>query len=418
MLNNESAVLGSILIDPVPVLPLVRARITAEDFTLASYGDVFKAVCRLSDEGKAIDPITVIEQSKVSAELIVELMNSTPTAANVNVYIDGMVGEIMKRGLASVSDDITDKLNDGISAQDICVYIQDTTARIAEAHTTSELVTSIEACSDFYDYLSTTADGKKNYVSTGYMDLDRTLGGGFMNEGFYILAARPGCGKTTISLQMADKVARAGKPTLFMSLEMSKRQITAKRIAIDAGVNYTRVLTGNVEAKEIQKISESCARLSEYPLTINRKPSASVEDISFLAHQVKNLEFIVIDYLGLIRSNYGRSLYEKTTDISSKLKGLSRQLGVPILCLAQLNREVENRQGGKPRISDLRDSGAIEQDADGILLLSRQMDEVLEGDSAATALTCTVGKNRHGRTGEVEFQFFPSSGRIYAVKEF
>ncbi|MGI5881381.1 MAG: DnaB-like helicase C-terminal domain-containing protein, partial [Syntrophomonadaceae bacterium] len=177
----------------------------------------------------------------------------------------------------------------------------------------------------------------------------------------------------------------------------------------------TKIITGNITQEEYAPIAESCSALSSRPLTINRKPSATVEDISFLAHQVNNLGFIVIDYLGLIRNNYGTKLYEKVTDTSNKLKALARQLGVPILCLAQLNREVEGRQSGRPKISDLRDSGAIEQDADGILLLYRDMDDV--PDDYPADLTCIIGKNRHGRTGEINLKFFLPTGRIYAVME-
>ena len=125
---------------------------------------------------------------------------------------------------------------------------------------------------------------------------------------------------------------------------------------------------------------------------------------------------VVVDYLGLIRNSAGKSLYEKATDTSNNLKRLARTLGVPIICLAQLNREVEGRCG-KPRISDLRDSGAIEQDADGILLLHRNMEDIPENDYTPTKLICTVGKNRHGKTGEMRFQFFLSSGRIFATRE-
>ena len=198
---------------------------------------------------------------------------------------------------------------------------------------------------------------------------------------------------------------------------MPKEQITAKRVAVHAGLNYEKVLTGELEPSEWKKVTDSCAVLSDYPLTINRKPSATVDEIGFMARRVKNLGFVVIDYLGLIENNNGRSQYEKITDTSKRLKRLALTLGVPILCLAQLNREVEGRNTNKPRVSDLRDSGAIEQDADGILLLHRDLEDASDDPSVPTELTCTIGKNRHGRIGEVKFMFFLSSGRIYSAKE-
>ena len=202
---------------------------------------------------------------------------------------------------------------------------------------------------------------------------------------------------------------------MFMTLEMSKEQITAKRIAVDAGVPYDNVFNGKLSPEEFSKVTAACSKLSEYPLEINRKPSASVSDIAFFAHQVKGLGLIVIDYLGLIQQERGKSLYEKVTETSNSLKRLARSLNVPILCLAQLNRESEGRLNKKPRVSDLRDSGAIEQDADGILLLYRDMENQPEDGIMPADLGCIVGKNRHGKTGEVPFLFYLPTGRIYSV---
>lgn len=417
----EQAVIGSMLIDPA-CIPDVLARVQDEDFYLHLNKDFFNAIRALHFAGEVVDPVTVLEQMKesgtyleTSQQYALELMQVTPTAAHVMAYIDILNNETMKRRLLEIPDYIAEKISSGMTPQDVCIYVQDKARMIAESTASSDLVTSLDACSDFYGYLDTLGEKRRPYVPSGFADIDRVLGGGFMNEGLYILAARPGCGKTTLALQIAEKVAKAGTPTLFMSLEMSKYQITAKRISVESGMNYTKIITGNIARDEHGSIAEACGILSDRPLTINRRASASVDDIGFLAHQIKGLGFVVIDYLGLVRNNYGTKLYEKVTDTSNRLKGLARQLGVPVLCLAQLNREVEGRVSGRPKISDLRDSGAIEQDADGILLLNRDMDDVL--DDAPADLTCIIGKNRHGRTGDVNLKFYLPTGRIYAVME-
>ena len=416
----EQAVIGSLLIDPACAID-VLSRTNADDFYISKNREMFEAIYAMHQKGKTIDPVTVIDQMKRNGTYtddtqgyMLELMQVTPTAAHVMKYVEILNRETMKRDVLTVSQNATMQIHDGENPQNVCSYLQGETEKIADKQIKGDLITSLDACNEFFNYLDGMTESKKPYVKSGYEQLDFILGGGFANEGLYIIAARPGCGKTTLGLQIADKAAKAGTPTLFMSLEMSRNQITAKRIAVATGLNYNSVIMGEVYGDDCKKIAEACAELSDYPLVINRKPSATVDEIGFLAKQVKGLGLVVVDYLGLIRNNNGKSLYEKTTDTSNNLKRLARTLGVPVICLAQLNREVEGRNNSKPRISDLRDSGAIEQDADGILLLHRDMDNIPQNDYDPTELFCTVGKNRHGRTGEMSFSFFLSSGRIHA----
>lgn len=412
MIDHETSVIGSLLIDPVPVLPIIRGRLSPDDFTIAINQDIYKAACRLADEGKTIDPVTIKDASGASSEYLLEVMQVTPTAANVEAYIKGMIEKTMRRRLAKLSDTVFERLQEGEAPQEVCTFVQESAEKIAESQSASDLISSLDACADLYGYLAAVGSGNvKPYVPSGYRALDAVLGGGFVKEGLYILAARPGCGKTTLAIQMAEKIASAGKGVLFMSLEMSKRQITAKRISSYTGINYTKIITADLTEEESVKLAQACSVLSERPLVINKRAGASVDDIAFLARQVKDLELIIIDYLGLVQHSGKGSIYERVTETSNSLKRLARNLGVPILCLAQLNREVESRPDGKPRTSDLRDSGAIEQDADGILLLSRDM-RPPEG-VAPVELLCQVGKNRHGRVGDVKFNFYLTNGGIY-----
>ena len=420
----EQSVLGSMLIDPSCITD-VLGKAKQEDFYIDTNSTIFEIISEMHSRREKIDPVTVIDKMKSKGvyendtnDYLLQLMQTTPTAANVMKYVDILKSETMRRELYTLSESVKLDVQNGTEPKDICAQLQSQADKIAESQTSNGLVSSLDACNQFFEYIDLAMSGEmKHSVKTGYGDIDHILGSGMRNGGLYILAARPGCGKTTLALQIAEKVAKTGKQVLFMSLEMSKEEITAKRLAVETGITYDKILNGDLTNAEYKKVIEALGVIGETPITINLFPSASVNAIAFLAQQVKNLGFVVIDYLGLIQQSTGKSLYEKTTETSKELKRLARTLNVPILCLAQLNREVEGRTGNKPRVSDLRDSGAIEQDADGIFLLYRNQEEQPENEYTPADLNSIVGKNRHGKTGEARLAFFLSSGRIYSTKE-
>ena len=257
--------------------------------------------------------------------------------------------------------------------------------------------------------------GYRAFVETGISDLDRILGGGLIREGLYILAARPGCGKTTLAAALADRMLERGRRVLFVSLEMSRKQLMARRVAADAGrVTAAQILRGELSEEERRAVGESLVKLAKRPLFFNRRTSLNTSEIQFLAKQ-NRADVVIIDYLGLMRHEAGKSLYERVTGTSNQLKRMARGLETPVLCLAQLNREVEGRQNQEPRLSDLRDSGAIEQDADGVLLIHRPAIEDAD-EYGPTPMEVTVAKNRHGRTGKIELNWYMRSGRILEVR--
>lgn len=209
-------------------------------------------------------------------------------------------------------------------------------------------------------------------VATGITALDNLLGGGMINGGLYILAANTGCGKTALALQIADAVANEDRSVLFISLEMDEYQLTARRLARAAKLSANHLIMHDLSEMEYVHIKQQLPMLKQKRLVFNRPGAFTVSDIQALAGQVQNLRLVIIDYLGLLRSEpYCGSRYEATTAISNALKALARLLGVPILCLAQLNRTNAQRLDKHPILADLRDSGSIEQDADGVLLLYR-----------------------------------------------
>ena len=408
-LTAEMSVLGDLLISP-EVLPILRGGLTAEDFRTETGARLYRAACAMADRGEALD-VTTLRAALPDVEdgYFLALMEATPTAAHVEAHVEALRLETVRFGVLGAADRARDELLSGEDPRAVLAGLQVEADAISEHMVRQDLVDGLTAFSDYWQGL-----GARQLVPTGYRGIDDVLGGGMLREGLYILAARPGVGKTMLALQIAEG---CGVPVLFVSLEMSLSQLSARRIAAETGVNSSAVLTGALSDEERALVSRGIPRLSDKPIFFNRRPWAAVEDIRHMARRVKGLGLVVVDYLGLIRHAEGRSLYEKTTATSNALKRMARGLGVPVLCLAQLNRDVV-KAGQPPRISDLRDSGAVEQDADGILLLHNPLQEQEAGERAAHApepLECIIGKNRHGRTGRVALNFYKQNGRIREV---
>lgn len=417
----EQSVLGAMLIDPRCIRE-VLAVLRPKDFYLPQNRDIFEAIQGMHREGKAIDPVTVLEEMRrlgvfdpeQSRRYMFQLMEITPTAAHVMRYAEALMETALCRAALERLEAAREALAGGEDPNQVCAALQGTLESLTDRERSDAIVDSTGAMLSFLDYRNRVDGGVEGFVSTGYKALDDTLGGGLVKEGLYILAARPGVGKTTLGLQIADKAAALGVPVLFVSLEMSLEQLSAKRIAVETGIGSGLILLGSLGDDEYDKITHASHKLARQPIQFNRKPGATVQEVAFMARRVKRCGLVVIDYLGLLRHEGGNSLYERVTETSNGLKRLARSLGIPILCLAQLNRAKEQRGDKRPQLSDLRDSGAIEQDADGVLLLHRPlMGREEEGRGSDPApLECYIAKNRHGAMGKMRFNLYLTSGRI------
>lgn len=413
------SVTGSILIEPA-CLSAVRPLVTAQDFPLAADRAIFEAACRLADAGKPVDVVTILQDarqhgSELSDDYAAQLMQITPTAAHAAEYAQQVHEQAVRRRLADI----------GLQLSTDCEDFQKTTQTIltgamaaletADTAPQMAMLSTSDALTGFLDYRERLEAGQAVAVSTGYPGLDKLLGGGMLNQGLYILAARPGVGKTTAALKISEHAAKSGA-CLFFSLEMSAEQITARRIAAEPGLSIGRLMVGQkLNDADQAKLANAVSDLSAHDFRLNRAPGASAADIAQAAHLTKNLRLVVVDYLGLVRSDErGLSIYERVTKNSAALKALARSLNVPILCLAQLNRAAEQRADKCPSMADLRDSGAIEQDADAVVLLHRPAMYELDQPKPweAQTLTAIVAKNRHGSTGKLDFDFYGSSGII------
>lgn len=419
----EQAVAGSILIDH-RALPVIRTLVQADDFKLSACAAIFRAACRLSDNGLVVDPVSIQANAaaygdELPTEFLTQLMEITPTAANAMQYAEIVHDHGLRRRIQNMATEITELSKDAeIPTPKLLTTAAESLHRI-EAGITSALVPSQDAAADFLNYREHTAETGGAVIPTGYTKLDKLMGGGMVKEGLYILAARPGVGKTTLGMKIADYVSKT-RPVLFVSLEMSIEQLTARRVADRTAISIGKVMLDcAMNTEEQEKLCTALAEIAETKMTMNRRAGATVADISMLAHSIPDLALIVIDYLGLIQCEDMRAdAYERTTKNSNALKRLARSLGVPVLCLAQLNRASEQRSDKRPLMADLRDSGAIEQDADAVLLLHRPAYYLKPGDPhkpkawEPERLELDLVKNRHGSTGNINLDFYPINGRI------
>jgi replicative DNA helicase len=422
-LTAEHCVIGSILIDPQPTLPIVQSILTPDDFTADINRSAYKAILAIQSDGVVVDPVTV--QNRLCATVgdvrgyLMGCMDVTPTAANVEVYVRQVKTASMLRAIREAAAGIQEQTVGAEDYHQVLGDALDTFAKLNESGTGNAMVGNDEALEDFLDYRNKFDENPEAmFVKTGFENLDDLLGAGLVNSGMYIIAARPGVGKTTLALNIADNIASRNFPVLFISLEMSTKQITAKRIARQAGLHYKVLLMRMMGEGEYDKMAAAVSELQKRPLTINRRPGATVQQIESMARQVKGVRCIIVDYLGLVRpGRKGKSRYEEITDISAQLKGMAIRLGIPVLCLAQLNRETERERGKRPQVYHLRDSGAIEQDADGIMLLHRERDDPESNAWDGGECECILAKNRHGETGITRFSFFGAQSKLVPVQE-
>lgn len=412
-IEAEQAVLGSILIDSRCLEEIVRV-LRPQDFAVELNRVLYQVMLQMDRAGQQIDPVTV-KQAALRAGLqlddawLLALMDLTPTAANAGAYA-GLVREAaLDRGAASVSEYITRQLKEHRPVSDVLTGAARQIEELQREGTTEDLLDPDGAMLTFYAHRErVTQEGASTYVRTGYQDLDRQLGGGMLNSGMYVLAARPGMGKTTLAINIADRVAQTGKTVLFVSLEMEPEQIEAKRLARETGISANRLLMDRLTDEEENAVARAVDVIRELPVHFNRRDTVTVAQIEVMARRIRGLDLIVIDYIGKILPELrGRSpsRTEYMTEISGELKNLARRFHVPVLALCQLNRAGADRKDPRPVLTDLRDTGAIEQDADGVIFLHRKDYYQPQAGRAVAELLVIVAKNRHGTVGDCALAF-------------
>lgn len=427
-MRTEQYIIGAIVADE-RCLDDVRSLVRPEMFSNGINRGLFESACQLQDEGTAVDIVSVGAKYKAKGEVlpgdyVSDLVAAACTAADANTYCQILRKEYKRRCLLGDSMRWIEDLRSGEDPRIIAIEMADKMKQYDENEDATDTLKIEESVVETLNRASDMQTGAKfPSIPSGYKSLDHTLGGGFQKNGLYVLAARPGKGKTSLALNLSRNIAKNGYRVLFISLEMDDYQLTSKLIAADVGnISATDIMTGSFDEIRWDDIRESANRIGKLPIAYNKQGTLNIKDVRVLAKSYKP-DFIVIDYLGLIvNENERGSLYEETTKKSKQLKQIAREMKCPILCLAQLNREVERSRDGKPMLSHLRDSGSIEQDADCVLFNyieqdTNDSDLTEEQRSAPVELSLIVAKNRHGSVGTIPMYWDKVCGKITALQK-
>ena len=417
----EQAVIGSMLIDP-RCIPEVLEKLKADEFYLPLNRSIYETIYAMFSYAQAIDPVTVLDQMKVRGvyqdnceEYLAEIMRVTPTAANVLEYASIVRDRALLRRLGETADEINKMVYEGAGEADAMLEAAERRIyALRQGRSIGGLVPVSSVVQTVFDNLSeASASGKAiPGLSTGLADLDRvTLG---LNRSELILiAARPGMGKTSIALNMALHAALNEHQTVaIFSLEMSREQLVMRLLSRAALVPSQNLLTGQLTDQQWRDITTAAQALSATDIRIDDNPTLTVSDMNAQCRRVPNLGLVVVDYLQLMQSAgsghswSNESRTQAVSDISRMFKIMAKELAVPVVCLSQLSRANESRQDKRPMLSDLRESGAIEQDADVVIGLYRDgyYNKESENPNLAEAI---ILKNRKGQTGTVELLWLP-----------
>ena len=414
----EQAVLGAILIEPNCVVEVVQ-KLRSDDFFLEINRDIYDTIFNMFAFSKVIDPITVIDEMRVrgvgrenSHSYIMELMQVTPTAANVMRYVDVLRELSLMRALAIVGRDISEMVLEGAASADQMLEAAERKIyALRQGRTVGGLVSIASIVHDVYEQIGKNSENGATIpgLSTGLGELDATILG--LNKGNLVLiASRPGMGKTSIAMNIALHVAKNyDKSVAIFSLEMAREQLAMRLLSAESLIDNKKLLTGELNDRGWQELANAASVLSRTKILIDDNSTLSVSDMNSQCRRIDDLGLVVIDYLQLMQSAGGTKSYanenrqQVVSDMSRMLKIMAKELNVPVICLSQLSRANVQRADKRPQLSDLRESGAIEQDADVVIGLYRDSyfpgDEESENPNAAEAI---VLKNRHGETRTVD----------------
>mgnify|MGYP003455110729 FL=1 len=417
-LEAEQAVLGSILIDSRCVADIVGI-VSPEDFYLKQNREIFETIYTMFNFSQTIDPVTVLNKMKElgvyqdnSRDYILQLMEITPTAANATRYANIVREKAMLRGLAQASTDISEMVHDEVgTASEMLETAEKKIYALRKGERNDSLEHIGTVLHKVFDHLNELAqsDSLIPGLSTGLHDLDTKING-LNKSDLLLVAARPAMGKSAFALNIAVNVAKKyNKTVAVFNLEMSREQLAMRLLASESFIEMQKLATGKLNEDEWGKLCMASAALSQTDIRIDDNPSVTVADINAKCRRLDNLGLVVIDYLQLMQgSGYGKNSENRVTvvgEISRSLKIMAKELNIPVICLSQLSRAVESRTDKRPILSDLRESGAIEQDADSVMFLYR--DEYYHENTEDKGLAeCIVAKNRHGETGTVKLQWF------------
>lgn len=425
-MEAEQAVIGAILIQPEALITAME-RVRSEDFYSSSHSRIYEAMIELGEDNQPVDLVTLtahLQNQGLLEEIggvsyLAKLANAVPTAANIDYYAQIVEEKSMLRRLIRTATNI---VSDGYAnAEDVGVLLSDAEKKILEIsnrRSSGGFISIRDVLMEVFEkveFLYTNKGGPTG-IPSGFVDLDR-MTAGFQRSDLIIVAARPSVGKTAFALNVAQNVGVRAKETVaIFSLEMSAAQLVQRIICAEANVDATRMRTGSLEGDDWEKLTMAIGALSEAQIYIDDTPGITVADIRAKCRRLKKergLGMILIDYLQLIegRGKAGENRQQEVSEISRTLKMIARELEVPVIALSQLSRGVEQRQDKRPMMSDLRESGSIEQDADIVAFLYR--DDYYDKESEKkNIIEIILAKQRNGPVGTVELVFLKNFNKF------
>ena len=423
----EQSVLGAVLIDKDSI-GLVSEILSPKDFYNDINGIIYDAMLGLYEERKPIDVITLTQKlkkskngDKVNSAYVSELVNSVPTAANIEHYADLIKETSTKRSLISVGTQIAERsFKEESEIGDLLDKAESSIFAISQGHNIKGFTAIKEGLAESFDRIDELHKKGAGFrgVQTGFIDLDNILSG-MQASNLIVLAARPGQGKTAMIVNMAQNMAIEQKiPVGIFSLEMSQEELVDRLLVGQADVDSWRLKTGRLTETDFTKLSQAMGELADAPIFIDDTPGITISEMRTKARRLQleqGIKFLVVDYLQL--ADPGRhydSRVQEVSIVSQGLKNLARELKIPVLAVSQLSRAVEHRGERKPQLADLRESGAIEQDADVVMFLYR-LDAEVTSNVIPTKLS--IAKHRNGPMGEVDLLFRGDRIKFYSVEK-
>jgi replicative DNA helicase len=418
-IEAEESVLGAVLLS-ADAANIALEKLHADDFYRPAHQQIFEAVRGLFDSHEPIDAVTVSEVLRRNGileriggvEYLTRILDAVPTASNIDYYA-GIVDEhALRRRLMRVGGDIgalaghlTEPITDVIDQAEQAVF-QIAERRVGEGLTSIDplLGPAIERAEEL-QRLGSDVTG----IATGYKDLDRKLAG-LHPTNLVVIAARPGMGKTALALNIAQNVAQRDIPVAIFSLEMSREEIVSRMLCAEGRIDSQRLRTGQLSEADFTKLSNAASSLYKKPVYVDDSPGLTVTEIRAKSRRLKRrpgLGLVIVDYLQLMQGSGGENRQQEIALISRSLKNLARELEVPIIAVSQLNRSLEQREDKRPRLGDLRESGAIEQDSDVVMFIYR--DEYYSPDRIESKglAEVVIAKHRQGAVGKITMTFLP-----------
>ena len=429
-LDAEKSLLGAVLIDE-EVLADVTENVKAHDFYDKNHGIIFGAMLRLFEKHRPVDLLTLTEELKKRDELdiiggsavLTELTNYVPTAAHASAYAEMVAQKAVRRRLIKASGEISELgYDETTTTQELLEKAEAELFSVSDQSLKQDLVSIESILMDSFDRIEELHKNKGELrgIRTGYRDLDNKTAG-LQRSDLIILAARPAMGKTTLVTNLAYNVATIEKqPVLFFSLEMSKEQLVDRMLSDAANVDSWNIRTGKLTDEDFMKLSEASGELAEAPIFIDDTPGLTVLEMRTKArrkHHESPLGLIIVDYLQLMQaaSNHGGNRVQEVSEISRGLKLIARELNVPLIALSQLSRTVETRTPPIPQLSDLRESGSIEQDADIVSFIYRPGYYEPDNPEVQNITELIIAKHRNGPVGKIQLYFHPERLRFMSL---